>query len=72
MVKLKKLAQPRLPLAHLQIQGHCAKCPDFTLCCMGNRGSIQVMVSSLPSLWPVLGPRCPQQQHFEVCKLVIL
>lgn len=31
MVKPKKLAQPRLPLAHLQTQEDCAKCPDCTL-----------------------------------------
>lgn len=31
MVKPKKLAQPRLPLAHLQTQEDSAKCPDCTL-----------------------------------------
>lgn len=70
MVKFKKLAQPRLnPSADPRTLCQVSRLHPLL---HGKRCSIQVMVSSLSSLWPVLGLRCPQQQHFEVCKLVIL
>lgn len=56
MVKPKKLAQPRLPLAHLQTQEDCAKCPDCTLCSMQNpTGFRSQSLLSLLCGWLALG-----------------
>lgn len=56
VIKPKKLAQPRLPLAHLQTQEDCAKCPDCTLCSMQNpTGFRSRSLLSLLCGWPALG-----------------
>lgn len=71
MVKPQKLAQSCLPLAHLQTQEDCAKCPDCTLCSMQTPTGFRSQ-SLLSLLCGQLWARYPHQPHFEVSKLVIL